>query len=218
MTAIRRIPPYGDAPAEVQKIREYLDHPQTKELLQQHELALLGMECDRRLELWRKVTDTRRPEEARDDAPAVIWNLERLSATFPQMTLIIDACNAILCSAKLNEMVNDDNSISNAKAVFLKKCRSFLKDKFKKVLVVFDGVEELSDSFDPSSDDNFKIVYAKRQQEAHNADLFILDYLSRNEDNERRWLVTDDYGLRNEAGNAVEANVETLALHRLLNL
>ena len=60
--------------------------------------------------------------------------------------------------------------------------------------------------------------HAKKQQDAHNADLFILNYLANERGDETCWLVTDDYGLRNEAGDNVEANVETLALRRLLGI
>ena len=217
MTTIKSIALDENTPSEVQRIKDYLEHPQTMELLQQHELALLKAECDRRIQLWRRVTDTKRPDERQEQAVALIFNMERLSAKYHDITLIIDAYNAMLRSDMLKGMVEAD-SLAKAKGMFLKHCRKCLRGKFKKVLIVFDGSDDLHDMFDPASEEDYKIVYAKRQQDAHNADLFILNYLANERGNEACWLVTDDYGLRNEAGDAVEANVETLALHRLLGI
>ena len=217
MTTIKSIPLDENTPKEVQNIKDYLEHPRTMELLQQHELALLRTECDRRIDLWRKVTDTKRPEGRQEQAVAQIFNMERLSARFNDITLVIDAYNAMLRSERLKGMVDAD-SLAKAKGIFLKHCRKSLRGKFKKVLIVFDGSDELHDMYETPTEDNYKVVYAKKQQEAHNADLFILNYLANERGDETCWLVTDDYGLRNEAGDNVDANVETLALHRLLGI
>ena len=216
LTTVKSIPLDENTPSEVQKIKDYLEHPQTRELLQQHEQALLRSECDRRIDLWRKVTDTKRPEGRQEQAVAQIFNMERLSAKFKNVTLIIDAYNAILRSDKLKGKVDAD-SIAMVKSMFLRNCQKCLRGKFKKVLIVFDGADELHDMYETSTE-NYKVVYAKKQQDAHNADLFILNYLANERGDETCWLVTDDYGLRDEAGDNVDANVETLALHRLLGI
>ena len=218
LSAIKNIPLDDDAPSEIQKIRAYLEHPQSQLFLQSQELALLKTECDKRLDLWRKVKDTKKPQNADERAVATILNMDRLKGKFHDVTLIIDACNAILCSSKLKALADADNSIAAARSLFLKQCRQKLKGAFKKVMIVFDGVDDINDVYDESSEDDYKVVYAKRQQDAHNADLFILNYLANAKENETCWLVTDDYGLRHEAGDAVEANVETLALHKLLKI
>ena len=217
MTTVKSIPLDENTPSEVRKIKDYLEHPQTMELLQQHELALLRTECDRRIELWRKMTDTKRPDGRQEQAVAQILNMERLSSKFQDVTLIIDGYNAMLRSDRLKGMVEAD-SLAKAKGIFLKHCRKNLRGKFQKVLIVFDGSDELHDMYDTPTEDNYKVVYAKKQQEAHNADLFILNYLANERGDEKCWLVTDDYGLRNEAGDNIEANVETLALHRMLGI
>ena len=68
---------------------------------------------------------------------------------------------------------------------------------------MFDGNDEENDQ--ESRDGNVIVAYARRQQDEHNADLYIRDLFNGRLADESAWLVTDDYGLRYSVEDKVGA-------------
>ena len=78
---------------------------------------------------------------------------------------------------------------------------------------MFDGNDEENDK--ECREGNVCVAYARRQQDEHNADLFIRDLFNGKLADKNAWLVTDDYGLRYSIEDKVGAFIPGYALLKI---
>ena len=111
----------------------------------------------------------------------------------------------MLRSTEWQTKINEGKSpFQELRGDFIRQCRP-LGNLFKEVWLVFDGNDEENDQ--ESREGNVIVAYARRQQDEHNADLFIRDLFNGKLAGKNAWLATDDYGLRHEIEDAVGAFV-----------
>ena len=137
----------------------------------------------------------------------VILVMAQFLAVLPSVDIVIDACNVILKNGSHWERVinsTPQNGFSVASKQFIERCRK--KSRFfNSVTVVFDSENQLSTI---ETDGNMTVVYARRIQEEHNADLAIIDKITAlHESSEKVWLVTDDTDLKHIVVDACDAYV-----------
>jgi hypothetical protein len=137
----------------------------------------------------------------------VILVMAQFLAVLPSVDIVIDACNVILKNGSHWERVinsTPQNGFSTASKQFIERCRK--KSRFfNSITVVFDSENQLSTI---ETDGNMTVVYARRIQEEHNADLAIIDKITAlHESSEKVWLVTDDMDLKHAVVDACDAYV-----------
>ncbi len=137
----------------------------------------------------------------------VILVMAQFLAVLPSVDIVIDACNVILKNGSHWERVinsTPQNGFSTASKQFIERCRK--KSRFfNSITVVFDSENQLSTI---ETDGNMTVVYARRIQEEHNADLAIIDKITAlHESSEKVWLVTDDTDLKHAVVDACDAYV-----------
>ena len=137
----------------------------------------------------------------------VILVMANFLAVLPSVNIVIDACNVILKNGSHWERIINStaqNGFTTASRQFIERCRK-KAHFFNSVTVVFDSVNQLSTI---ETDGNMTVVYARRIQEEHNADLAIIDKIaSLHESSEKVWLVTDDTDLKNAVVDTCDAYV-----------
>ncbi|NLG14522.1 MAG: hypothetical protein GX561_10035 [Lentisphaerae bacterium] len=147
----------------------------------------------------------------------LVFNLFQHFANFHKIHLVVDACNVILQQNSHWQNIINRSSPSNAFSIASKELIDKAKLKahwFLEITLVFDGSEPLNNII---TDGNCTVVYARKVQEEHNADLVILEKteaLAKQGINV--WLVTNDYGIRNKAEDTANAFVLTEAFTQLL--
>ena len=137
----------------------------------------------------------------------VILVMAQFLAVLPSVDIVIDACNVILKNGSHWERIINStaqNGFTTASKMFIERCRK--KSRFfNSVTVVFDGENQLSTI---ETDGNMTVIYARRIQEEHNADLAIIDKIATlHESSEKVWLVTDDTDLKNAVVDTCDAYV-----------
>ncbi len=211
-TSIRSVLPTADFRAELGRMRSFLDDGCMPQLLTKSEIAILRKDCDNRLELLCKATDTY--DKGIHSIPE-IWNLLDRKGELGGTTLVMDGYNVLLRSAEWQEAINGGRlTFADARNAFIRQCRNELGRLFKEVWLVFDGNDEEQDL--ESRERNVVVVYARRQQEEHNADLYIRDLFHGQLATEKAWLATEDYGLRHEVEDTAGAFLPVHALMGLL--
>lgn len=137
----------------------------------------------------------------------VILVIANFLAVLPSVDIVIDACNVILKNGSHWERIINStaqNGFTAASHQFIERCRK--KSRFfNSVTIIFDSVNQLSTI---ETDGNMTVIYARRVQEEHNADLAIIDKMGRlHESSEKLWLVTDDTDLKNAVVDTCDAYV-----------
>ena len=137
----------------------------------------------------------------------VILVIANFLAVLPSVDIVIDACNVILKNGSHWERIINStaqNGFTAASHQFIERCRK--KSRFfNSVTIIFDSVNQLSTI---DTDGNMTVIYARRVQEEHNADLAIIDKMARlHESSEKLWLVTDDTDLKNAVVDTCDAYV-----------
>ena len=201
-TAIRSVPPETGFRGRLDGISAFLRDKCMETLLTPSEIATLCDECARRAKFLQKATDTYAP--GRRSVPE-IWNLDNRRDEMPDTVLVLDAYNVMLRSPDWQARINDGKAgFQELRGEFICQCRA-LGGLFKEVWLVFDGNDEESDQ--ESREGNVIVAYARRQQDEHNADLFIRDLFNGKLAGGNAWLATDDYGLRHEVEGTARAFV-----------
>ena len=128
-------------------------------------------------------------------------------AVLPSVNIVIDACNVILKNGSHWERIINStaqNGFTTASRQFIERCRK-KSHFFNSITIIFDSVNQLSTI---ETDGNMTVVYARRIQEEHNADLAIIDKIADlHESSEKVWLVTDDTDLKNAVVDTCDAYV-----------
>ena len=140
-----------------------------------------------------------------------IWNLALDIPRLKKVTLVIDACNAILRSRVWSKMTADF-TFDQAKQHFIEACKS-RRHCFHSIEIVFDGTNFVTTSEKVA--DNVTVTFAAKKEEEHNADNVIIAMVPRLKESgnaELVWVVTDDYGLRDKLEDACDAFVTTFAV------
>ena len=137
----------------------------------------------------------------------VILVMANFLAVLPSVNIVIDACNVILKNGSHWERIINStaqNGFTTASRQFIERCRK-KSHFFNSITIIFDSVNQLSTI---ETDGNMTVVYARRIQEEHNADLAIIDKIaSLHESSEKVWLVTDDTDLKNAVVDTCDAYV-----------
>ena len=137
----------------------------------------------------------------------VILVMANFLAVLPSVNIVIDACNVILKNGSHWERIINStaqNGFTTASRQFIERCRK-KSHFFNSITIIFDSVNQLSTI---ESDGNMTVVYARRIQEEHNADLAIIDKIATlHESSEKVWLVTDDTDLKNAVVDTCNAYV-----------
>lgn len=147
----------------------------------------------------------------------LVFNLFQHFADFHKIHLVVDACNVILQKNSHWQNIISRSSPSNAFSIASKELIDKTKLKanwFMGITLVFDGSKPLNDII---TEGNCTVIYARKVQEEHNADLVILDKTEElAKEGINAWLVTNDYGIRNSAEDTASAFVLTEAFTQLL--
>lgn len=137
----------------------------------------------------------------------VILVMANFLAVLPSVNIVIDACNVILKNGSHWERIINStaqNGFTTASRQFIERCRK-KSHFFNSITIIFDSVNQLSTI---ETDGNTTVVYARRIQEEHNADLAIIDKIAGlHESSEKVWLVTDDADLKNAVVDTCDAYV-----------
>ncbi|MBR6075116.1 MAG: NYN domain-containing protein [Victivallales bacterium] len=137
----------------------------------------------------------------------VILVMANFLAVLPSVNIVIDACNVILKNGSHWERIINStaqNGFTTASRQFIERCRK-KSHFFNSITIIFDSVNQLSTI---ETDGNMTVVYARRIQEEHNADLAIIDKIAGlHESSEKVWLVTDDTDLKNAVVDTCDAYV-----------
>ena len=137
----------------------------------------------------------------------VILVMANFLAVLPSVNIVIDACNVILKNGSHWERIINStaqNGFTTASRQFIERCRK-KSHFFNSITIIFDSVNQLSTI---ETDGNMTVVYARRIQEEHNADLAIIDKIADlHESSEKVWLVTDDTDLKNAVVDTCDAYV-----------
>ena len=137
----------------------------------------------------------------------VILVMANFLAVLPSVNIVIDACNVILKNGSHWERIINStaqNGFTTASRQFIERCRK-KSHFFNSITIIFDSVNQLSTI---ETDGNMTVVYARRIQEEHNADLAIIDKIATlHESSEKVWLVTDDTDLKNAVVDTCNAYV-----------
>ncbi len=140
-----------------------------------------------------------------------IWNFAFDIPVLKRVTLVIDACNAILRSSFWKKMAAD-YTFEQAKQHFIESCVS-KRQCFQAINIVFDGTNIVSTS--EKFADNVTVTFAAQKDEEHNADNAIIEMLPRLKESDGAdlvWVATDDYGLRYKLEGNCDAFVRTTAI------
>ena len=153
-----------------------------------------------------KTLETPAPARTRE-----IWNLALDIPILKSVTLVIDACNAILRSDVWKKMT-ENYTFEQAKQHFIESCVS-KRQCFQAINIVFDGtnIVQTSEKFA----DNVTVIFAAQKDEEHNADNAIIEMLPRLKESDGAnlvWVATDDYGLRYKLEGNCDAFVRTTAI------
>ena len=137
----------------------------------------------------------------------VILVMANFLAILPSVNIVIDACNVILKNGSHWERIINNtaqNGFTTASKQFIDRCRKKARF-FNSITIIFDSVNQLSTI---ETDGNMTVVYARRVQEEHNADLAIIEKIANlHESSEKVWLVTDDTDLKNAVVDTCDAYV-----------
>ena len=135
----------------------------------------------------------------------VILVMAQFIAVLPSVDIVIDACNVILKNGSYWERVVNTNGFTTASRQFIERCRK--KSRFfHSVTVVFDSSENQLNTID--TDGNLAVIYARRVQEEHNADLVVMEKAAAlHENSDKVWIVTDDAELKHAVVETCDAYV-----------
>ena len=209
-TAIRSVSPDSGFRSKLDGILTFLHDKCMETLLTSTEISSLCDECAKRAEFLQKATDTY--AAARKSVPE-IWNLDGRRDEMSKTVIVLDAYNVMLRSSEWQNRINEGkSSFQELRNEFIRQCRS-LGSLFKEVWLVFDGNDEENDK--ECREGNVCVAYARRQQDEHNADLFIRDLFNGKLADKNAWLVTDDYGLRYSIEDKVGAFIPGYALLKI---
>jgi hypothetical protein len=145
--------------------------------------------------------------------PREIWNVaEALADSGEGVRLFVDGYNVILRLPELAAIESAENMAAARKRLgTLCRTRAGL---FSLVEIVFDGVGALSQR---EKADGIVIVYSPDRHDSQNADIYLVERLRQTADSTLpAWLVTDDFGLREQAKGVCDAYISTLHFHRFL--
>lgn len=138
----------------------------------------------------------------------VILVMAQFIAVLPTVDIVIDACNVLLKNGSHWERVinsTGQNGYTTASKLFIERCRK--KSRFfHSITLVFDSSENQLSTIE--TDGNMTVIYARRIQEEHNADLAIMEKIAAlHESSEKVWLVTDDTELKHSVVDHCDAFV-----------
>ena len=206
----------SDTEQELKRLQDFIETSEQHGLILPNEKETLFKLITKHQELHQNIRQLKsahflpksaEAEEILQRDKQVILVMAQFLAVLPSVDIVIDACNVILKNGSHWERVinsTPQNGFSTASKQFIERCRK--KSRFfNSVTVVFDSENQLSTI---ETDGNMTVVYARRIQEEHNADLAIIDKITTlHESSEKIWLVTDDTDLKHAVVDACDAYV-----------
>ncbi|MBR0459214.1 MAG: hypothetical protein IJJ26_08240 [Victivallales bacterium] len=216
-TAIKSLPLDKSLPASLKRFTTLQAQAQSLGLLsdseneQLHDIA----EQRHRLLVSATVENTIRPPEPHD-TPRIpeIWNIATREE-LPRVTIFLDGFNVILRSKYWQDQLHGrQENFQEVRHQFNLKCAA-VSPRFLKMKIVYDGnsLGTTIESFNPKLD----IIFARKVQEEHNADLYIIDrMLNDKQPGDIFWLVTDDIDLRKKAAPATDAVIPSQDFNRFI--
>ena len=208
----------SQAEAELNNALKFVEDAYEHELIHEEEKELLEECVKRRKGILKTSSITPALQKSFETLEPVstfrtreIWNFAFDIPVLKRVTLVIDACNAILRSSFWKKMAAD-YTFEQAKQHFIESCVS-KRQCFQAINIVFDGTNIVSTS--EKFADNVTVTFAAQKDEEHNADNAIIEMLPRLKESDGTdlvWVATDDYGLRYKLEGDCDAFVRTTAI------
>ena len=204
-------------PDSLQRLRECASNAQAIGMLTQQEHTDIISACTEQEHLWHnlRMEQFAMPKQQRTpgNIPEILELTDR--PEMPQVTIFLDAYNVIRRSEYWNRLITErKGNNTEVRLAFNKKCIG-MGNHFRKIKIVYDGNDPLRNTVErfPGVD----IIFAKRSQEEHNADNYIIDYvLHHKRAGDLFWLVSDDHDLCVRARPALDAIVSTQAFNKFI--
>ncbi|MBQ6474330.1 MAG: NYN domain-containing protein, partial [Victivallales bacterium] len=199
------------------RLRDCANRAQVIGMLTPQELAEINSASTEQERLWHNLRLEQHVMPPRQRIPGDIPEILDLSnrPEMPQVTIFLDAYNVIRRSDYWNRLINErKGNNTEVRLAFNRRCIS-IGGRFRKIKVVYDGNDPLRNTVERFP--NVDIIFAKRSQEEHNADNYIIDYvLHHKRADDLYWLVSDDHDLCMKAKPALDAIVSTQAFNKFL--
>ena len=208
-----------------EEVRKFLESPMGRQLYSHEERAEAAetLERCRARAVQGHEARARLPESTMDEPITGnlrnIFHFSNFLDRFAELDLFVDAYNVIKRDPLWASMETTTNGFQAARNDFIEHCRRKAR-LFRSMTLVFDS-DLPTDTIEQKG--NFKVVFAAQKTEGQNADNYLVEQMEAlaasddvNDEAHARWLVTDDFGLRNRVCNTCEAVVDSNAFANFL--